>query len=207
MEQPKLPIETRLYFEDLELRRLKSTDGTNLDTITGLAIPYEKRSELLYGFMYEIIRQGAFADCLRAKPDVKCYINHDTTLIVSRTKVNSLTLTETTRGVEFSTTVLDTSYGVDLLKNIDKGNISSMSFGFRADTYDWGMSDNHELRDVKKATLREISFVTNPAYLDTEVMKRSMELLYNELKEHKNIMQQAINKDLENKRRLLELFV
>lgn len=200
-----LPVDTYCHFNDIEFRRTKSV-GSNLDTLEGLAVPYEQYSQLLYGFMYEILRSNSFTECLSQNPDIRGYVDHDTGKILGRTKSKTLTLTETKRGVEFSMVIPDTSYGIDLLKNVDRGDIDGMSFGFRADTYDWGMYNGEELRDIKKATLREISVVSSPAYLQTEVYMRSMEEVYKELKEHKQLLQENIRNQNDLLRRRLDLF-
>lgn len=198
-------LSTYLAYEDLELRRL--TDSTTkLDTLVGRAIPYEKRSELMYSLMYEILRKGTFTKSLATNPDVRAYVDHDTGKIIGRTKAKTLTLTEDADGVNFRMQVPDTTYGIDLLKAIDRGDITGMSFGFKATKNTWGQHNGKELRDITEANLLEISTVSSPAYLDTNVYQRSMENVYKELKEHKRLLQDAIINQNDILKRRLDLF-
>lgn len=184
MDNKNLLTNAVVLFDDVELRALEDPE-TKLPVIEGLAVPYERRSKLLFNLFYEKFKIGAFRDHLRTNPDVKMFNNHNTDQILARTKNNTLTLSESDVGISFRSTLNDTSYANDLMKAIKRGDIDGMSFGFRYITREWGMDDGKELLIVEKAELREISPVSEPAYEDTEVYQRSCEALYKELTENK----------------------
>lgn len=165
--------EIRINIFPLELRA-KPREG-KLPMLEGLAIPYNSRSQLLYGMFYEQFAPGAFTDCLRGNPDIAALADHDTSKVLGRTFAKTLTLREDDTGVSFELDPANTSYGKDVVELITRGDITGMSFGFRTETDEWSMFEGKELRTVKKATLREISIVPFPAYKTTEVMKRSLD--------------------------------
>jgi hypothetical protein len=204
MDNKTSSINGVMLFEDIELRT-SVDEATKLPVVEGLAVPYEKRSKLLYGLFYEIFKPYAFREHLATKPNIPMYNNHNTDQVLARTKNGTLTLTEDDKGITFRSVLNDTSYANDLVKLINRGDVEAMSFGFRYLTRDWGMSDGEELCIVHKAEMREISPVSNPAYEDTSIYKRSAEEIYKDLKAEKERRQQAINDEIDMMKRKLEL--
>ena len=68
---------------------------------------------------------------------------------------------------------------------MERGDISKMSFGFYVDKDNWEESERGFVREVKEVKrLVDVSIVTRPAYNDTSVGLRSLDLFKNNKKEN-----------------------
>lgn len=156
--------------------------------ISGLAIPAESRSELLYGEFYETISKDALTEDLINSHDVKLYMNHDSsqgTFARSKFGKGSLRLFVTDRGIEFETELPNTVFGDQLLEGIRRGDYDALSFAFAPDKEEWKENaDGTYDRTIRSiALLDEISILScAPAYEATEVKIRSLE----DFKEQRN---------------------
>tara|TARA_R100000458_G_scaffold43702_1_gene41684 strand:- start:1570 stop:2229 length:660 start_codon:yes stop_codon:yes gene_type:complete len=160
-------------------------------------------SENLGGFR-EIINPNAFDSCLSDENlDCRMLINHDANLILGRTSANTLSLSVDSRGLKYSFTVPETTYGNDLMISLTRGDISQNSFGFIVEDDDWSQSeDGTTIRTINKVSrLLDCSVVTYPAYPDATIGKRNFLNYKTELEKIENEKQQ---KDL-IKRNLQEL--
>lgn len=159
---------------------IRSNDE-NSRKISGLAIPAESRSELLYGEFYETISKDALTEDLINEHDVKLYMNHDSsqgTFARSKFGKGSLRLFVTDRGIEFETELPNTASGDELLEGIRRGDYDALSFAFAPDKEEWEENEdgtyNRTIRSI--AFLDEISILScAPAYEATEVKLRSLE--------------------------------
>lgn len=169
---------------NLEIRNITTEIRSNEENsrkISGLAIPAESRSELLYGEFYETISKDALTEDLINEHDVKLYLNHDSsqgTFARSKFGKGSLRLFVTDRGIEFETELPNTASGDELLEGIRRGDYDSMSFAFAPDKEEWEENEdgtyNRTIRSI--AFLDEISILScAPAYEATEVKLRSLE--------------------------------
>lgn len=149
-----------------------STDGKK---IVGYAAVYDKASEDLGGFI-EYVRQGAFARSLNSLPDVRALINHDSNLILGRTLSGTLLLGADATGLEVILQPPDTSYAKDLMISMGRGDITQMSFAFTTAKDDWQLVDGQRTRSLLDLDLVDVSVVTYPAYPDTSVAVRSLNL-------------------------------
>src|SRR5215469_3192801 len=86
------------YLPARELRVQTSPDGTR--TLSGYAIVYNSLSNDLGGFT-EIVAPGAVTESLANNPDVLCLRDHDSSILLGRTKSKTLTLTEDSVGLRF----------------------------------------------------------------------------------------------------------
>lgn len=153
---------------DIELR----TDGDNGPRILiGYAAVFDELSEDLGGFR-ERIAPSAFASSVGG--DVRALFNHDTNLILGRTKANTLMVAEDQRGLRCEITLPDTTVARDLLESVRVGNIDQMSFGFRTKKDNWEEVDGQIIRTLLDIELLDVSPVTFPAYPQTEIALRSM---------------------------------
>lgn len=164
--------ERRFFAPDLKIE-VRAEGEEKPATIEGHAAIYNSVADL--GWFHEEILPGAFDEVLN--DDVRALFNHDPNLILARS-VNgkgTLTLSVDERGLKYAFEAPDTTAGRDLKTNIELGNISQSSFGFRVKEDIWhhreGMPDLRQV--VKYKRLFDVSPVTYPAYTDTTVAKRS----------------------------------
>jgi HK97 family phage prohead protease len=158
--------------------RTERSEGKN--TISGYAAKYNTKSDDLGGFR-ETIKPGAFTRAIKEKQDVRMLINHDPNMVLGRTASGTLKLSEDSTGLRFRCDMPDTSYARDLMESVDRGDISQCSFGFMTKRQAWteGTNDDGEqesVRELHDVDLFDTSAVTYPAYPDTEVYSRSLEM-------------------------------
>lgn len=120
----------------------------------------------------ESIDRHAFDDTLDG--DVRALVNHETTLVLGRTKPGTLSLRVDDHGLWGKIEINpDDGDAMNLYHRVERGDVDQCSFGF--DTLD----EEVDYRDdgtvhwtLKKVRLYEVSPVTFPAYEDTEVQAR-----------------------------------
>lgn len=123
--------------------------------------------------MSESIAQGAFADQLDG--DVRALTNHDTTLVLGRTKAGTLSLREDLHGLYGDILINPNDQdAVNTWERVNRGDVSQCSIGFdiieeEADFRDDG-STHWTIRKVK---LWEVSVCTFPAYSETNIQARA----------------------------------
>ena len=160
-----MSIEHRDYnLEGLELR-----DGDSGQTIRGMAIPFNRNSADLGGFI-ERIEPGAVKSV--DDTDVVMLWQHDSTDPITR-QSSGLELEVRKSGLWFEAPASDfTERQLDLLQ---RGVVRHMSFGFLTIEDEWQQETKPVRRTLKEIELREISPVTWPAYAQTKVAVRSAE--------------------------------
>lgn len=115
--------------------------------------------------------EGALSD------DIRCLIDHETRLVLGRTKAGTLTLKTDSRGLwgEVKINPKDQD-AMNLYERVKRGDVDQCSFGFdileeefedRGTTVHW---------TIKRVRLYEVSVVTFPAYEDTGVSARKNDL-------------------------------
>jgi len=172
-----LARDTRVVTMPIELR-----EAGGAPVLTGVAVRYGDWSELLYGVFRERFLPGAFREHLATSPDVIATVNHAPAMLLARTAAGTLALAEDDTGVSVELTPPDTSYARDLIVSVKRGDIRGMSFMFDTDMGDvtaerWYTGDDGvRRRDVSKARLYEVSFVSTPAYPTTEAALRSLKV-------------------------------
>jgi HK97 family phage prohead protease len=141
--------------------------------IRGYAIVFGVKSVDLGGFR-EIIRPSAVDRTLREGLDVRAYFNHDTDKVLGRTSAGTLRLQKDGHGLRAEISPPNTAMAKDLMVSIKRGDISGMSFRFRALDDEWHLEDGMPIREVADMVIGEVSVVSEPAYPDTEVAVRSL---------------------------------
>ena len=121
--------------------------------------------------MAERVAPGAFGDM--AGEDVRALINHDTSLVLGRTKAHTLSLRETADGL-WGRIVVNTrdSDAMNLYERVKRGDVDQCSFGFDILDEDMEELNNGILWTIKSVKLYEVSVCTFPAYERTQVMAR-----------------------------------
>lgn len=161
------------------LEEVRTSEETDM-VVSGYALKWDTWSEDLGGFT-ETIDKKALKDTDLS--DVRCYFNHDSSMVLGRTSSGTLELELDDTGLYFRCHLPDTSYGRDLFKSIERSDINQCSFGFIIDEDgdDFNKrSDGMYERIIRKIkSLWEISIVSLPAYSDTSVAvaQRSIEKL------------------------------
>lgn len=177
----------------IELRFLSSemradSQGDEM-ALAGYAALFNSRSKVLGrsgdkpGFV-EIIQPGAFTRSLERGDDVHCLFNHDSNLVLGRTKNGTLTLAQDDRGLKFRCLLDPTNQAHrNLYASIKRGDIDEMSFAFTIPEGGQQWSDAPEdetdfvaVRTISSADLKDVSPVTVPAYPGTSVGTRGEEI-------------------------------
>lgn len=170
-EKKEMPNEkeTRTFTFKLEAR-----DDEN-PLISGHAAVFNEEADI--GFFKEKIKRGAFAESIQVD-DVRALFNHDPNHVLGRNKAGTLKLQEDRKGLAIEIVPPDTQFARDLLISVKRGDISQMSFGFQVQEDSWkhGEDGAPDVRTLKKVRLFDVSPVTFPAYVGTDVAVRSHDI-------------------------------
>ncbi len=143
------------------------------NTLTGYAAVFGSSSRDLGGFR-ERINPNAFARSLAGAPDVVALWDHDRRAILGRTTSGTLKLSQDERGLKFEVQAPNTSVGRDVLEMVGRGDVTGASFAFTPIEQRWIETENGYERELLDVELHDVTITPNPAYLDTEVARRSM---------------------------------
>lgn len=158
--------------------------------------------------MSESIERGAFTSSL--SNDVRALTNHDTTLVLGRTKAHTLELREDDYGLWGSVIINPKDAdAMNTYERVRRGDVDQCSFGFEVREEE---TDFHENGDVhwtlKDVNLHEISVCTFPAYEATsisartaqrdELKKRKVEAWKNNMKERLRNGSESTDAEKEN---------
>lgn len=159
----------------------------------------------VFGSIYEIapgmteeVAQGAFSRSL-AGGDIRALTNHDTTLVLGRTKAHTLELKEDQHGLwgKISVNPKDTD-AMNLYERVKRGDVNQCSFGFEIVNEETDFREDGSVHwTIKDVNLFEVSCCTFPAYKETNIAARSEErdtMLKRETEVWKNRMKEALNK-------------
>ncbi len=162
--------ERRTFIGNFELRDDSGEDGVK--KIVGHAAVFNSLSEDLGGFR-EQIAPGAFAKSLK-NADVRALWNHDPNFVLGRNKAGTLQLREDKTGLAIEITPPDTQFARDLMVSMERGDVTQMSFGFRTVSDKWETKDGEDFRTLIEVDIFDVSPVTYPAYVQTDVALRSL---------------------------------
>ena len=125
----------------------------------------------------EIVKPGAFADVLGQ--DVRALVNHDTTLVLGRTKAGTLELREDDHGLWGKITInREDADAMNLYARVQRGDVDQCSFGFDIERETFvDLGDGRCRWEIEKVNpLYEVSVCTFPAYEGTSVSARKQQL-------------------------------
>ncbi len=144
----------------------------------------------VFGGVYELwpgatesVDPHAFDDTLGG--DIRALINHDTTLVLGRTKAGTLELKVDSRGLWGRIRVNQADGdALNLYSRIERGDVDQCSFGFEIIEEETEWRDDGSVHwTIKRVKLYEVSPVTFPAYEDTSVSARRRD--YDEIRERR----------------------
>jgi len=143
--------------------------------IEGYFAVFNSNYEIAEG-MSESIAQGAFAEAISG--DIRALVNHDTTLVLGRTKAGTFEVKEDSRGLWGRIRINpNDSSAVDLYERVKRGDVDGCSIGFDIAEEETEFLDNGDVHwTIKKVfPLYECSCCTFPAYAETSVQARKDE--------------------------------
>lgn len=151
----------------------------------------------------EKISKGAFQKALsEATGDIDFLAEHDSSTVLASTKNGTLELIEDDKGLLMRAKIINTSTGRDWYEMIRSGLITNMSFGFRAIKDTWkSVTQGLSERTISELELYEVSAVRNPAYAQSSISSRGIDMSDEEvpdnIEEETNMEQRSTN-DLYN---------
>lgn len=142
--------------------------------IEGYFAVFNSNYEIAPG-MSESIAPGAFSETISG--DIRALINHDTTLVLGRTKAGTLELREDSHGlwghVDINPNDAD---AVNLYERVKRGDVDGCSFGFEIRSEDTDIHEDGSVHwTIKDVNLFEVSCCTFPAYEQTNISARAAE--------------------------------
>lgn len=161
-----------------QLRTIQSKFETREDggklSIEGYFAVFNSDYEMFPG-LSESIAPGAFDKTLSG--DIRALINHDTTLVLGRTKANTLQLRTDAHGLWGSIDINPKDVdAMNLYERVKRGDVDQCSIGFDI------LKEETEFRDdgsihwtIKEVELFEVSACTFPAYEETNISARQKE--------------------------------
>ena len=167
---------------DREKRQLRTVQTRFETREEGDGAPHIAGYFAVFGSNYEIapqlsesIAQGAFSDSLGG--DVRALTNHDTTLVLGRTAVGTLTLREDEHGLWGDIQINPNDQdAMNTYARVARGDVSQCSIGFEiVDEVPESRADGSVHWTIKEVNLYEVSVCTFPAYAETNVKARSRE--------------------------------
>ncbi|MCA6098857.1 HK97 family phage prohead protease [Bradyrhizobium australafricanum] len=153
-------------------------------------------------YFIERIAPGAFSTAITG--DVLALVAHDYARVIGRTKSKTLRLSEDDRGLKVEIDVPNTTDGNDLWELVDRGDVSGMSFGFRATKQEWDDTGEIPKRTILEAELYEVTATAIPAYPDTTLAARSLEASRKEVEAAKADAGKRAANDAAAKKRIAE---
>jgi HK97 family phage prohead protease len=177
------------------LRIREATDGAESRTIEGYALKFGVRSRLLcdwWNNYYEVLEPGCVTREMLDKQDIKLTMFHDRQLVLARSNKGNGTLNyEVDKvGVKFWAEMPHTVDGDKALELVSRGDIAGCSFIYSTDEGDSENAVSYErldekgddgedilLRHVKRIdNVYDFTITTDPAYEQTDVSKREVEV-------------------------------
>lgn len=148
-------------------------DNGNL-SIDGYFAVFDSIYEIAEG-MTESIEKGAFTSSM--ENDVRALVNHDSTLVLGRTKAQTLELKQDDHGLwgHVDINPNDTD-AMNLYARVQRGDVDQCSFGFFIRDEEPISSENGSVHwTIKDVDLFEVSCCTFPAYEETNIQARTQE--------------------------------
>jgi len=168
--------------------------------IGGIAAVVNSVTDL--GMFEEVILPGAFDYALSKDYDIRCLFNHESELILGRTKADTCKVFVNADGNLEYTWVPDyeNPTHISVVRSIMRGDITQSSFAFTIKEQTW--ADSTKYGTMGKRTIKviedlyDVSPVTYPAYEETEADARSIIKMRDEEIQIKAAEQSQIDADI-----------
>lgn len=127
--------------------------------------------------MSESVAKGAFERSLKEN-DIRALVNHDTTLVLGRTKSGTLELKEDEKGLYGTIQVNPNDRSaMDLYERVSRGDVDGCSFGFDIRSEETEINEDGSIHwTMTDIDLGEVSVCTFPAYKETNIEARSEDM-------------------------------
>ncbi len=124
----------------------------------------------------ESVESGAFTETL--SDDIRALINHDTSMVLGRTKAATLTLRQDERGLWGRIDINpEDSDAMNLYARVKRHDVDQCSFGFDILDEETDVREDGSVHwKIKKVKLYEVSVCTFPAYEETSVNARQKDI-------------------------------
>lgn len=151
--------------------QFRAEDAGNSKTIEGYFAVFGENYELWPGAT-ESIAPEAFDGTLAG--DIRALIDHQTNLVLGRTKAGTLELRTDSHGLWGKVTINENDTdAMNLYERVKRGDVDQCSFGFDIESEDTDYSDDGSVHwTIRKVRLYEVSVCTFPAYESTSVSAR-----------------------------------
>lgn len=168
----------------IEIRELTAATTTSAEEekkiVEGVVNKPSQKSEVLHdknGLPFiEMIMPNAFAEAIEQAENIRLLLNHDNSKVLADTKTGTLVIEEKDGQVTMKAELVETTDGKDAYELVKKQLSGGLSFGFTTLEDEWQEKDGMYQRTVKKMVLSEISIVSDPAYSQSKVEARSIEV-------------------------------
>ena len=130
----------------------------------------------VYAGCTEMVAPEAFNNTLGG--DIKALCDHDTRLVLGRSKAGTLELRVDSHGLWGRITINpNDSDAVNLYERVKRGDVDQCSFGFDIVSEDTEFRDDGTIHfTIREVKLYEVSVVTFPAYSETSVSARKQDV-------------------------------
>ena len=161
------------YFTGIHLER--RSDG-GLPIIKGQAAPFGSLSEERGG-VRDRIRKGAFRASIKGeRRDVAALREHNPELLLGRLSAGTLRMRENLAGLQVEILPPDDNTGRSAVKSIERGDLRHMSFGYVVKDFERVRENGNNIRELIDLEMFDVSIVAFPAFADTSVATRSLEV-------------------------------
>lgn len=126
----------------------------------------------------EKIEKGAFTRAIDNSDRIDFLGEHRSDMLLATTENGSLELWEDEEGLKMRAKIAPTTYGKDLFVLMKNKMVNHMSFGFRSISDKWKkLADGTYERSIGELMLKEVSVVRNPAYPQSAIAARGIDLI------------------------------
>ena len=156
------------------LTRFETREEENRPHISGYFAVFDGIYEI-GPMMSESIGRTAFDNTLGG--DIRALTNHDTTLVLGRTKANTLQLRTDSHGLWGHIDINpNDSDAMNLYNRVQRGDVDQCSFGFDIISEETDFREDGSVHwTIKEVELYEVSPCTFPAYEETNIAARAKE--------------------------------